>query len=262
MTSKQKYGILLIGTVMIMGIAVVKFRDVFDAPDTRFVYSEEVNRYMALEFIPKYKAADCAIHFNLHTQKTGKQFDVPLEYAFQRYISYNDHTVGMVIVRRLFFSDVSEHPKTDGIVLYEAVLADQCWRRDEIFQEMVSYALDQIKDEFTIERVPIDGPVVALGNMWIDRPDYDPKYWTALHKAMRGDGEAYMALADLAKPDDFHTKHLMSALAEHFLPEGPLKESARQGKEAAFIDLFPEQQARTDDVVQHWIEGVQRYNGK
>ncbi|HEY9078846.1 hypothetical protein [Magnetovibrio sp.] len=257
----HKYGFAIVGFVC-LAAGVIKFISTPNSNDDGPIYSEERLRYIALEFTPKYEVADCTVSFDLQLRKGGVSFVGPLEDSFQRYVSSHEPKVGIMMITHLGTRKYGEARKNRLSAPYELVLGDQCNRKDQIYEGMVEYTLDRYGDLFGIERVPIEKSELNYGRFWLDSSDYNPDHWPTFHKAMRGDGEAFLALAKSVEPDDFRQKRLMYALAEHYLPNGPLQETARKGKEAAFKEMFPSQQKRADEVVRHWIQNIQKYNAQ
>ncbi|MBF0250111.1 MAG: hypothetical protein HQL35_05700 [Alphaproteobacteria bacterium] len=220
--------ILVLCLIPLLGWGTAKIHGTIFSFDDKAVYSEERNRYIALEFIPKYTVAECAIHFDLDLKRVQGDFQVLLEHAFQRYVSYVEPRVGMMTVMDYLPSDPNRQTGANNVFAYELLMADQCDRKDQIFNAMVAYALDKHGDVFDIRRVPIDRVVHGGTRFWLDRPDYKPEFWPVSHKAYRGDGAALMAMADFEEPSDHGNRYLYFALAYDFLPDGDLKEQARR----------------------------------
>lgn len=192
--------------------------------------SDEVNRYLLLEFIPKYRFSDCSVRFAVHSKNETTPYHRELNNFFLGYVSKYEPKIGFVYFNNIVPMENFLH------------FADQCDRRDAIFQSMMSQLEDQYGGVFFIEHLPLEKPrepfenlgFQSFGMYWLDSPDYDQDYWPTFHGAMRGNGEAFLALVDFVKQNDHHLRHLYLALAEFYLPNGALKDKAREGKEGAW----------------------------
>ena len=222
---------------------------VFDRDAPLISLSDEVNRYLVMEFVPKYHVNECVVKFAVNLKDKGAGYLRETDWAFISYINMQEPQIGLMHYRNI--SPVQNY----------VYFADQCARRDEIFAGMVANVEKHFGDKMSIERLPMDGSSIeGFGRLWLDSPGYDPEYWLVYHKAVRGDGEAFLRLLHLEQTADYERQHLLYALAEHYLLDGSLKDKARQGKEAAWNEIKPKFQKRQDLLIKDWIDKLQRYN--
>jgi len=258
----QKRRYFMICVVVLLGFSAVVFRNSLGLTNRGSLNSEERDRYLALEFIPKYRINDCVVRFDVHLKATKGQFNVALYNSFDRYISYNEPTIGVIIPMQIGVVSSPETPDIRNIVQYNLLLSNQCDRRFDIFASMVAYAEDLHGDMFSIKRVPVEKPIKSGNIYWIDSPDFAPDYWPTFHKAMRGDGEALLAMVDFHGPQDHHLKHLYLSLAELFLPDGPLKDNVQTRKPKVFKKMFPNQQGQAAQAVERWQQKILKYKSE
>ena len=126
---------------------------------------------------------------------------------------------------------------------------------------------------FSIKQVPIKEPIKPVkgswnnqkksnSGFWIDGHDYNPDYWPTYHKAVRGGGEALFEMIAFQEANNHSGKHLYMSLAEIFLPDGPLKDKARNGKPDALKKMFPEQQEQAAKEVEYWKQKILKYKSE
>jgi len=258
----QKRGFFIMFVVIVLGISVFTFHNSLGLANRVLSYSEERDRYLALEFIPKYKINECVVRFDLHLNETKGQFNVAMHNSFDRYISYNEPSIGVMVPLQIGVVSNPETPDIRNIVQYNLIFSNQCDRKFEIFQSMSAYAEDLHSEIFSIKQVPVEEPIESGNIYWTDSPDYDPNYWPTFHRAMRGDGEALLAMVGFQKPNDYQGKHLYMALAEFHLPNGPLKDKAQRGKADAFKKMFSSQQKQANKVIENWKHTIQKYQSE
>ena len=250
-TRQLRHASLIVGLVAVS--ALVGISGTLASDDNAPVFSEERNHYMALEFYPKYRADECTISFDLHVNEPGVQFITLIQESFQRYVSYHEPRVGAMQVEYVAVRRKSPPPRIKDAVPFEVVLSDQCDRKDEIFEAMVGYTQERHAGIFDFERRLDAKPELKSSAFWLDSADYDPAYWPLYHNAMRGDGKAFLELLRFVNEDDFSRQHLFSALAEHYLPDGHMKNIAQEGKRAAWLHMTPKQRDRQNRIVEGWI---------
>ena len=268
-----KYFFFIICALCLMGITAFIYRNTLGLTNRGPLFSDKLNRYMTLEFIPKYKASDCSVRFNVHVKNSQFEHNKAIHNAFYRYVSYNEPTAGFLYLLEMPAPTDIQKPDVGYIIRYNLTFADQCDRRIEIFQAMVAYAHDLHGNVFSIKQVPIKEPIKpvkgSLNNQkksnsgfWIDGPDYNPDYWPTYHKAMRGDGVALYAMVELQDADEHQSRYLFMSLAETFLPQGDLKDKAHNEKEGIFKNLYPDQKERIEQVIMNWKQKIEKYQSE
>lgn len=214
--------------------------------------SDEVNRYLAMEFLPRYSVRDCVIRYEVILQEDAGNFIRNMGNAFSKYINEHEPHIGMMAYYPLAWPN------------YDLYFADQCDRKDEIFAGMAAYVERYFGHQFSVNQVPaVDFEFLDMrrhGSMklWLDSHDYDPEYWPTLHLAARGNGEAFLRLAEFY--DDDLARHLYYALAEHYLPGGALRIEAKRLKEELQSNLSSERLKRQNDAFQDWVSKIDLYN--
>lgn len=246
-TDKKALGLSIgiVGTCLLF--VMLWFKGAADLDREAPLISDEVNRYFVMDFVPKYRVEECVVRFSLHLKDKTRSYLDDINLAFWRYLNEHEPKIGTMVYQN--------HAWPDHYVYF----ADQCDRRDEIFAGMAENVERHFGDWMTIERLPVDEPVDGFMGLWIDAPDYDPERREIFQRAIRGDGEAFLSLVDFANPHDHIVRHLYLALAETYLPDGPLKDKARQGKEAAWKEMKPEFQERANKIIENWKQNIQRY---
>lgn len=248
----KKKSIVVAGLIVscLIGLGLSKYWPIYDLDRDAPLISDEVNRYLVMEFIPKYRVDECVVSFAVHLKDETSGYLDEVNLAFWRYITKHEPKIGTMIYQN--------YPGPDHFVYF----ADQCDRRDEIFVGMAENVEKHFGDKMAIERLPVEVPVQGFMRLWVDSPDYDPDFWPTLHRATRGEGEAFLALVDFVKPHDHIVRHLYLALAEFYLSDGPLKDKARQRKEAALKEMTPDFQEGADKIIESWKQNIQRYQTK
>lgn len=234
----------------ILSLVTIAFLDIITPSDGGPLDTSARDDYLSLEFIPKYKVADCVVTFKFLETGTKEYQVKDVDYAFVHYLSKHEPRVGTTIIE--LAADKTEER-------YRIAFADQCDRKEEIFRSMASYVEDFYDNDISIQRVPTKEPFILVGTYWLDSPDYNPSYWPTLHRAVRRDGIALMEMADFSKTNNHDTRHLYNSLAVHYLPDGPLKEKAKRLAETAFQKMLPTQQERSDHAIKYWTEKIQKY---
>lgn len=235
-------------SLIFFGLVTVASLSQADLDRSAPLISNEIERHFIMEFVPKYEIADCVIRFSLTQNEKAPSYVDDLNIAFWRYLGEHEPKIGMMIYQNWIWPD---H------VIY---FADQCDRRNEIFEGMQGSVDRYFGEKLSIERLPIAKPVKAFGRLWLDSPDYNPDYWPIYHRAVRKDGAAFLELLRYELKSDFSRQHLYYSLAYHYLPEGALKTAAQQGKDAAWKQISVERQERQMLVVEDWISKIEKYN--
>ncbi|MBL4692345.1 MAG: hypothetical protein JKY92_03350 [Magnetovibrio sp.] len=275
--SMKKVYFVSICILLFVGLTAFTYRNKLGLTNRGPLFSDEFNRYIGFEFVPKYKIRECVIQFDLRMDKFNNEYIKGMNNAFYRYVSYNEPTVGAIYFDEMM--DAVKHDQFDKgyTARYELLFPDQCDRKDEIFNSMVSYAKDLNGEDFSITQVSADhikwDVYVKKGTpsqqefrnyngLWIDSPSYDPGYWPTFHKAMRGDGKALFKMISFQNEYNYSGKHLYMSLAEHFLPDGPLKDQARSGKANAFKQMSPGGQEQADKSIEYLKQQIKRYQSE
>lgn len=250
---------VIVMIVILMTVTLV-YRFFISHDDSGPLMSKERNRYVALEFIPKYKTDECSVHFNLYLKKAAGDFERALYNSFQRYLSKHEPKIGYLQSIQVTILNSTINQRGQSSLPYLLLFADQCERRFELFQAMADYTEERHGDQFSFEHVEREGTVAPGEKFWIDSPDFNPDYWPTFHRGMRGDGEAFLALVNFLKPYEQDDKHLYLALAEFYLPSGPLKDQACEQRDIAWKALKPEFQSRQKLVIDEWIQKIRDYS--
>jgi len=217
--------------------------------------SDEMNKYLVLEFIPKYKFSDCTVRFSVRLNDKKLDYNRMLIDTTLWFLSKHEPKIG--------FIDINNINQSENFLFF----ADQCDRKEEIFQHLATYIDNRFGSDFTVKKTPDDQPIEtqvnflikSYGQFWTDSPDYEPNYWPTYHKAMRGDGVALYAMVDLQDADEHQSRYLFMSLAEAFLPKGTLKDKAHNEKEGIFKDLYPDQKKSIEQVIKNWKQKIEKY---
>jgi len=239
-----------------MGAFFISKKDVIQNDEP--LINDEFNRYIELEFIPKYTLSECTVRFSVHLKNKKFDYNRKLIDSTLWFVSRHEPKVGFIDVNNIY--------QAENFLFF----ADQCDRKEPIFQHLATYIDNRYGSDFTIKRTPDDQPIEthkdflikSSGQFWTDSPDYDPNYWPTYHKAMRGDGEALYALVDFQGINEHQGRYLFMSLAEAFLPNGVLKDKIRNEKEDHFKNLYPDQNKRIDQIITIWKQRIEKYQSE
>jgi len=259
LSQQLKFRILIAVIAVVLVLSAIIVRNFFTSNDDGPLYSDERNRYIALEFYPKYNAIDCTVSFDVHLKGPSVQFAALVQDSFQHYVSYHEPRVGTMLVEYLAIRRNSEMPRKKDTAPFELIFSDQCNRKDEIFDAMVAYTVERHGGAIGIERLPNAKPELKPLRFWLDSPDYEPDYWPIYNRALRGDGGAFLELLRFEEGIDPIRQHLFFALAEHYLTDDVMKVTAKEGKDAAWELMKPEQQGRQNMLIEGWKSKIERY---
>ncbi|PCI38650.1 MAG: hypothetical protein COB46_10795 [Rhodospirillaceae bacterium] len=236
-----------IGVLGLLGFISMKFflKPEFDRVSP--LISDEITRYFAMDFVPKYLVNDCVVKFEVSVKNGQIGYKEETNVSFWRYISRNEPKIGVM--------NYQNYIPNENYVYF----ADQCDRRDEIFEGMIGEVNKFFADKINIKRLPIEVAVTGFDRLWLDSPGSVPEYWPIYHEAIRGNGKAFLDLLQFEKKDDFDRLYLFSALAEYYLPDGPLKNEARLAKAAALKNIHPERHNIQLKMVDHWVQFIEKY---
>lgn len=242
--------LIILGITVITVLTVGLFR--YWTPEkldrTSPLISDEVNRYLVMDFVPKYHVNECVVRFALHLKNKSDNYLRDVNLAFHRYINAHEPNIGAMIYLNWKVPD------------HYVYFADQCNRRDEIFAGMAANVEKHFGDRMRVERLALEEQVEPFGNMWLDSPGYSPDRVMIMHRAVRRDGKAFLQLVDRLETGDPTIRHVFYALAEHYLPPSELKTQAKQAKEELQRDFDTERLKRQQAVIQDWISKIERYN--
>lgn len=213
-----------------------------------------VDRHYIFKFQPRFKRRECIIKFEYVFRNLWENWpETSLFGLFESYLWKHEPAAG------IFQMDVA--PSNGHPAVAYVMLSDECDRRFEIAESMAKFATESdLRYEVKASREHVlPGPyTIDNTGYWIDDPDYDPKRWKTIQKAMQGDGEAIFQMAEEVDREPVAEGSLTNLIgayttyvrAAECLPSGSLRDEALKRSQDRWSKMPPESRDRARNVVE------------